>query len=256
MHEGTVRNAMVGGLFALVCLSLIFSFRAFSKSEERIKTLRLIWEMRQASLHSTPTHIPAHSRSPPQPHTSLTPPTLPHGPKVETDNANSVWPGHDHRPPLIAPSPDRHHALHVTEEDRNLRYSSASTSSGSTISATGSPYTPSSLPANAPLYSHSHQHYPDPSSYSRPPGVEHPGEYPYYDHTVLQGMGQTPSTSRNYPYTGGLSSSMAPFDLQNLSTTPMTYTGTDGQLYIRSPPRMVSSMGQDYRQYPHYSYSS
>jgi len=212
--------------------------------------------MRRASVHSTPTHRPTHSHSPPSRQDTIPPPTLSHGPKVEGDIGNNVWSGHDRV--LAAPTPDAPHALqHVTEKERALRYSSASTSSGSTISATGSPYTPSSLPGNVTApYPHPRIHQNDPSSYARPPGIEHPREY-YYDPSVLQGGGQSSSTPRYYQYGDGMSNStLAPSEFQQLSNTPMTYTGTDGQLYIRSPPRVVSDMGQDYRQYPHFSYSA
>lgn len=117
-----------------------FCFRAFSKSEERIETLKLIWEGRQRADRPLPVPAAHNTASPPDPplgnadvHTAsmvLTYLGQPDGHQsTQSDRQRSA---------TVASSPGLASTSQVPDEERTTSYHDSSISSGSS----NSPYTP------------------------------------------------------------------------------------------------------------------
>ncbi|KIJ44214.1 hypothetical protein M422DRAFT_30390 [Sphaerobolus stellatus SS14] len=236
------------------CITALSEMRwAFSKSEERIQTLKLIWEERCAK-HALATRVrPSHSPS--HPHGPTPPPTAPHVQyKVESDAGTWSAPA-----PAALAEPSPKGPTHMME-DQVARYSSVSVSDRSTISS-GSPYTPASVPSTGP-YAQTRMDSED--TVVRPPQemqsvMGQHGQY-YYNAAALPNLeqGGPVDGQHSYPYDGlpPSSSSMGGLEFNSMSETA-TYVSSDGQLYISPPTRIVSHMGQDYRNYPSlYTYPS
>ncbi|GJJ12260.1 hypothetical protein Clacol_006501 [Clathrus columnatus] len=110
--------------------------RGFSKSEERIQTLRMIWETKKTSL----TDSNVRRGMPPSP---PVPPSPLHRygeyPSSEVTAIHST---------LTTPSPGMPSMSYKAEEDQSLSYNCPSVSSGSSTLSTDSPYSPSVSTSN------------------------------------------------------------------------------------------------------------
>lgn len=207
--------------------------RAFSKSEERVQTLKLIWETRRISLEPIADFRPP-TNSPSRSQTHLSTTTLPVPYKVEPGN---TWSESDLQGAMLTtPSPGGPSASH---EERSIRYGGSSISSGSSTFSSGSPYTPTLQPHAT----HSHPHQFD-RSRSGPSDLSQPSFYYQLS---------PDSTSSHEHYYQNMNFLTAPHP--EAVSAPATYVGSDGQLNILSPVRLMATMGPDFRQYPSYTAS-
>ena len=243
---------------AVVLIILSYYDRAFSKSEERIQTLQLIWEARQ-SVPLTP-HVPiVHNAPPPSDSppnniashpTRVMPPYPPH-------TSGHQWTGSDQRQStILSSSPGIVPTTQLSDDERMMSYHDPPISSGSSEFSTESPYTPGVPPMAAsyssPLHfdskheqmSHVHMSTPGPPAISlvNPPGgpgysTTFPNQYHYQhvDQTVRSNLTHQPPDTE------------ASFDAQG-------YTGTDTPIHDTGQTPLSREPKHSYSSAP-YSYS-
>ncbi|KAF8590449.1 hypothetical protein K439DRAFT_87429 [Ramaria rubella] len=214
------------------CLRALSDMRwAFSKSEERVQTLKLIWEARRKTLnnHTHEDITPPPSGTPPcnpgdhQPHTML------HQSTLDLDNRQSRE-IHQQDSTTAGSSPAVLSSSRLHDEERVLAYRDSSISSGSSAFSADSPYTPTvpvhPMHGSNTLSSHfdskssqvPHVHIPDHVVRERPffdPGAGTNGPYQYVENTVYT------DPALHHP-------------LHPDTTNPNGHIGLDGLLY--APP--------------------
>jgi hypothetical protein len=237
------------------CLSLLshlVMFRAFSKSEERIQTLQLIWDARQGAAH--PPQVPVVDETPPPDKTAGH--ATPVMPPYRTHADGHQWTESDRRHcATVTLSPGVASTSQLPDDERTMSYHDPSISSGSSVLSTESPYTPAAQPIAA-AYSVPLQFDSKHGQASHPHMSDHgPPAISLVNPPERLGYSTTFSTERSYQYVEQTAHSNLAHQPQHtgLSSEEHAYIGPDGALYS-TPHR---DTGQPHlSQEPNYSYSS